>query len=99
MIKFSEFAGALYKGMGTKEQEGKFAQELFYNIVDCYSDENPLDSTTVDAFYRYFNNLRGISAVSRKIKQFTDPIKWHKIYARILKNTVSALIHTTMLMR
>ena len=39
MIKFSEFAGALYKGMGTKEQEGKFAQELFYNIVDCYSDE------------------------------------------------------------
>lgn len=75
MIKFSEFAGALYKGMGTKEQEGKFAQELFYNIVDCYSDENPLDSTTVDAFYRYFNNLRGISAVSRKIKQYTDPIK------------------------
>lgn len=85
MIKFSEFAGALYKGMGTKEQEGKFAQELFYSIIDCYDAENPLDNITLDSFYRYFNNQRGISAVSRKIKQYTDPIK----FATYLSDTCS----------
>ena len=82
--------------MGTKEQEGKFAQELFYNIVDCYSDENPLDSTTVDAFYRYFNNLRGISAVSRKIKQYTDPIKFSAYLTDVCSDAMAQDICTNL---
>ena len=70
-MKFDTFASILYGAMGSKENNGLFTQELFYNIVEC-TENNPLDSVTTDSFHKYFNGSRSISGIAKKIKRYVD---------------------------
>lgn len=78
-MTFSEFAGLLYPIIGGGDKTGVFVRELFCSIVEFppeMQDTNPLEDQEEPSFKSYFNGIRNIRLLAKKLNPYIDVVKF-----------------------
>lgn len=78
-MTFEKFANLLFPIIGGGLTTGKFALELFCEIIEYpeeLEDDNPLSEQLVSTFKSYFNGTRKIRSLAKKVNQYIETTKF-----------------------
>lgn len=78
-MTFEKFANLLFPIIGSGMTTGKFALELFCEIIqypEKLEDDNPLSEQLVSTFKSYFNGTRKIRSLAKKVNQYIETTKF-----------------------